>query len=240
MINRKLIFLAIFLSFITTMAVYFYLQKVQSGYAVTAYEKIVVAKTDIPAKVNITGDMVELKGFPKDFIHPNALFSLDDVIGKLAGDKIYAGEPVLSPKVVSKGESNKGLAYIIPTGKRAVSVAVNDVSGVAGLIKPGDKIDVIATMDLDSNNIGRVVQTGYVLQNIEVLAVNKNMEENGVNETGNESQRTVTLAVNPSEATPLILATEKGSVRLILRGHNDEEVKGVPVYRLSNFLKEGE
>jgi len=241
-LNKKLIIAAIILSFVTTISIFWYLKKVQTTTAISSeLEIVVMAKVDIPAKTDIKAEMLEIKQLPKGFAHTNALTNTADVVGKLSAEPLYAGEQVLSQNLVTIGDNSKGLAFQIPKGKRALSLPVNDVSGIAGLIKPGDKVDVIATLDLDSqNNVGRVVQSSAILQNIPVLAINKNLEDVGINETGTESQMTVTLAVNPEVTTPLILASEKGMVRLILRGHTDEEIKKIPDYKLSNFLKEGE
>ena len=242
MVNKKLIITAIILSFITTISIFWYLKKVQITSAVgTELEKVVMAKVDIPAKTDIKAEMVEIKEIPKGFAHANVMVNADDVVGKLSGEPLYAGEQVLSQNLVTIGDNSKGLAFQIPKGKRALSLPVNDVSGIAGLIKPGDKVDVIATLDLDSQkNVGRVVQSSAILQNILVLAINKNLDDVGISETGAEGQTTVTLAVNPEDSTPLILASEKGMVRLTLRGHTDEEIRKIPAYKLSNFLKEGE
>lgn len=240
MVNKKLIITAVLLSFLSTMSIFFYLKKVESRATDKTYRKVVVAKLDIPAKTTVTSEMVQIKGVPQDFVHEAAMTKVEEVVGQISAGNIYAGEQIITKKIITAKDNDKGLAYVIPAGKRAVSVPVNDVSGVAGLIKPGDQVDITATLDLDGQNIGRVVQTSFVLQKILVLAVNKNLEENGTNITGNEKQQTVTLALTPEQAPSLIIASEKGSIRLLLRNHTDEETKNITPHRLSNFLREGE
>lgn len=108
------------------------------------------------------------------------------------------------------------LSLMIPRGQRAVTVAVNEVSGISGMLQPGDCVDVLATFD--QNTAGQNV-TSLFLQNISILAVGQDTE---VKEKKGESKTTVTLLVDPWQAEQLALAEEKGVLRLALRPFKPE------------------
>lgn len=102
-----------------------------------------------------------------------------------------------------------GLSYNIPEDKRAVTVAVNEVIGVAGFIKPGDKVDVIATFAFDPP------QSTTILQNVTVLAIAQEMQSDA--EQKAKLSTSVTFALSPSQAERLVLAESLGEIRLALR-----------------------
>ena len=105
---------------------------------------VVVANTKISAHTEIRASMLAWRKVPKDALHADAVQNLQDLQGRITAADILAGEQVLWSRLLPKGVV-QGLAYNIPNDKRAVTVAVNEVIGVAGFIKPGDRVDVIAT-----------------------------------------------------------------------------------------------
>src|SRR5690606_36281457 len=104
-----------------------------------------------------------------------------------------------------------GLTFSIPPDKRAVSVGVNEVIGVAGFVKPGDRVDVLATFD---RNFSGQDMTTTILQDVQVLATAQETESDPEKA---EVTTTVTLAVSLDEAERLTLAEERGTLRLVLR-----------------------
>jgi pilus assembly protein CpaB len=226
--GRAVLFLALLLGLISAVLVYVYLS--QAGGEKTAAsgetEPVVVAKQDIPVATRITADMVEIKEVSVDAVHPDAFSSTEGVVGNLARYPITAGEQILSDRVAAssltlpEGEELP-LPYIVPEGKRAVSVAVSDLVSAGGLVRPGDYVDVILTVKLGGGDqIGRVI-----LQDLEVLALDQQVEkvapnlDEGADEervpTGeaetNPDAATVTLAVTPAEGEVLVTAEECGN-----------------------------
>ena len=102
---------------------------------------------------------------------------------------------------------------------RAVSMEVNQVSGVSGFVLPGDRVDVLATVDSRSSFGDAVTRT--VLQNVEVLAAG---QKTGQQDNKPITVQSVTLLVNPEGAETLALALHEGKIHLVLRNPDDQEV----------------
>lgn len=184
----------------------------------TAGQSVIVANTDIPPKTVITENMIEETSVPKEYLQPNAIQDKNKVIGGIAREQIVAGEQIISHRLVTS-EKLMGFTGLIPKDKRAMTVAVTEVTGVAGFTKPGDYVDVIVT--IDDQSMG-VLASQTILQNIQVLAANRELEEDtsgapGKVANGTVKMNTVTLAVDPIQAVQLALGDEKGKLRLTLR-----------------------
>lgn len=195
---------------------------------------VVVARQDILENVQINEDMVQEETVPKKFVQPGAITKLVLATGQVTVAPIRKGEQVTNTKLVSFGRES-GLAVKIPQGKRAVSIAVDDVSGVAGLIKPNNFIDVLATFDF-GNETNAKTYTFTILEGILVLAVADDLGagimENTAAKKGEKGllgaaslsalgdgmkKKAVTLALIPSDAQKLVLAQETGAITLSLR-----------------------
>lgn len=216
--NKKLLSIAVVLSLMTVILVYHYLKGITSEQTVQDGVSVVVAKVDISPKTKITPDMVAEVKMPSAYIQPGAVISLNKVVGIVAREHIVSGEQISERRLVRDGKS-VGFTGIIPRDKRALTVAVNEVKGVAGFIKAGDYVDVVVTFDTAA--VGEDV-SHVVMQNILVLASNRDTEtvatepgKDGAKEVSKNA--TVTVAVTPDEAAKLTLSEEKGKIRLVLR-----------------------
>ncbi|MDR3559875.1 MAG: Flp pilus assembly protein CpaB [Negativicutes bacterium] len=213
--SKGLLMIALVLSLGTSMLVYSYLKGVETQ-ATKQGAPVVVAKGDIPPKTKITAEMVQETSVPPEYIQPGAATTVGEVIGTTSREQIVAGEQVTQRRLMVEGQS-RGFSGSIPADKRAVTVAVNEVTGVAGFIKVGDYVDVLVTFD--TNTVGENVSQ-VVLQNLMVLAVDRDAEavKPEANKDKKESGKTtVTLAVTPEEAARLTVADEKGKIRMALR-----------------------
>ena len=217
--NKGLLVIAVVLSLMTAILVYNYLHGVTNGQVGKEGISVIVAKVDIAPKTKITPDMVSEVKVPPEYVQPGAVTSLDKVVGIVVREQIVSGEQVSERRLVREGKS-VGFTGIIPRDKRAVTVAVNEVTGVAGFVKAGDYTDIIVTFDTATvgDNVSHVL-----LQNILVLAANRDTEIGVTDTTVKESTKeisktgTVTMAVTPDEAAKLTLAEERGKIRLVLR-----------------------
>lgn len=115
-------------------------------------------------------DVTSVK-WPSEFLPKGATFDVEtQVVGRVALQNLFPGEPIFKVKV-SGSNTRGGLPAVIPNGLRAVSIAVTEVKGVAGFVKPGDHVDVLSTFEIDPPEGGdkqRITRT--VLQNVLVLA----------------------------------------------------------------------
>ena len=247
---RKPLLLAVALGLAAALMSWTYVQRAGHRPPPVAMVPVVVAAQDIAVRTQITPQMLVIKEVPADARHPKALTALDQANGKVSSLPVAAGEQVLSTKFFARKEDS-GLAFQIAPGKRAVSVAVSEVITAGGLINPGDFVDVVGLFSgLPSSGASAANQdfTSVVLQNIEVLAVAQFIQgpaadpqaSIGVAGVGGSkpdpakqdqqarpNARTFTLAVTPEEAQKLILAEEKGKIRLALRGVDDHQTGGV-------------
>jgi pilus assembly protein CpaB len=140
---------------------------------------VVVAKQDIPARTKITASMVEVRQMPLDDASELAFTDLSDAVGRVTRYPIATSEQVLSTKVValeSAAVTGDSLSYVIPDGRRAMAINVDEVVAVGGLVLPGDYVDVMAVFDVtfrdgESEKTENKYFTRLILQNIEVLAV---------------------------------------------------------------------
>jgi pilus assembly protein CpaB len=149
--------------------------------------------------------MVEVRSLPKIDLPPTVATDRSRVIGKIARADLHAGQPILLDNLASSDR----LSALVPVGMRAVTVALDTVPGLADLLKAGDRVDVVATFDI---NGGALTKT--VLQDVQLLAA-------GSRTMGKSERASATLAVGPREAERLILAESKGKIHLMLRRSDD-------------------
>ncbi len=212
---------------------YQYTAGLEKNYKSTGdYVPVAVAKTMIPARQVITEQMVTFREIPAKYVSPSALGSPGEALGKIARGDIYPGEQIIKNKILSPNDPGDGLAMLVEPGRRAVTVAVNDVTGVAGLLKPGDRVDILGTV---STGAGKEPITSTILQDIKILAVNKSMDSPP---DGKQPQNgTLTLSVNPFEAQHLTMASEKGSIRVLLRSPHDTAKVNIPSTNINHLVR---
>jgi pilus assembly protein CpaB len=262
--NRRLLLLGLVAGVVAAILVYATLSRssASTGGAggAASMAPAVVAKQDIPARTKITTSMVEVQQVPSDTRSELAYTDLSQVVGQVTRYPIATNEEVLSTKVVSLASVAKtgdSLSYVIPEGKRAISIQVSEVVSSGGLVLPGDYVDVIGVFDVtfgtgDQQTTVDKYFSRIILQNIEVLAVAQTVVDTvpaaGVSgettptDAGSTSEQrvrnteaapepkasTVTLSATPQEAQLLFLAEENGVLRLAVRPYGDSQVQDIP------------
>ena len=190
------------------------------------FRDVVVTTADMTFGVKLEPTMLHLVKYPKDAVPAGAYSSMDSVVGQTTKVFMGAREPVTGTKLSSRGG---GLSMLIRPSMRAASLEVNAVSGVSGFVLPGDRVDVLVTINTATNNpISRTL-----LQNIEVLAAGqKTQQKDGTPLT----VQSVTLLVTPDDAEKLALAERQGEIHLVLRNPEDQEEVKVSGYTISQLL----
>ncbi len=113
---------------------------------------------------------ITLVKWPKAFLPKQETFDKPYMVsGRVAKQTLFPGEPIFIQKV-SGSNSAGGLTALIPQGKRAVTIAVSEIKGVAGFVKPGDHVDILSTFEIEQGQDKSVKKTQTVLQNVLVLA----------------------------------------------------------------------
>ncbi len=207
-----------------------------------AQDLVVVAREEIPAGTEVTAAMVELAGVARGSAPVEALTDMSDAVGQVARYPLVRGEQVLSSDLVDE-TTGDGLAFSVPPGMRAVSVAFSEVMGAGGLVVAGDRVDVLVATTYEKlfgpgDVISPVDSEGHpmvitVLQNMLVLAVGQQFTpavdderdpatlrpEGALPQPG---ARSVTLAVTPEQTQLLFMAAGQGRLGLALRAFGDE------------------
>jgi Flp pilus assembly protein CpaB len=186
-------------------------------------QPVFVVKEDIPLGNALTAEKLKLEQWPKGKVPEGVLGNLEDIEGRRPKAKLFAGEPVLEVKLLSKGESAGGAAPQIPVGYRSVPVKVDEVSGGAAMILPGDRVDVLVYAKANCKEGIRTTMTKTILQNIRVFAVDSQWTLEADESGKSIRAKTISLLLTPEQTERVMLAHELGKLRLALRSPNDSE-----------------
>jgi pilus assembly protein CpaB len=186
-------------------------------------QDVVVTSGDVTYGVKLEKSMLRTVRYPRESVPAGAFSTVDSVAGQTTKIFMTAKEPVTAIKLSSLGG---GLSMLVRPGMRAASVEVNQVSGVSGFILPGDRVDMLVTVEKVQNPEDAYTQT--ILQDVEVLAA-------GMKTTTQDNKplavQAVTLLVEPKEAEIMAHATRQGAITLVLRAREDnaQVSKATPV-----------
>ena len=183
-------------------------------------------------------EMMQMQEFPAGAIPEGHFTNLDAIKDRVLLVDIKRNELLLESKLAPLGTTSGGVAAVTDVNKRAMSVKVDDVIGVAGFIKPADRVDVMVTIEPESGKQGHAISK-MILENVKVLAAGTQMERKGKDEEPKPVQ-VITVEVDVEEAEKLALASNQGKLRLALRNPlNSERVltKGANVGALLSSFR---
>jgi pilus assembly protein CpaB len=182
---------------------------------------VVVAAQDLTFGTRLEERHLKVVQFPQKSVPVGAYGATDSVVAQTTKVFLVTGEPVLASKLSSIGG---GLSVKVPEHLRASSVTVNEVSGVSGFVLPGDRVDVLCTIDKAPGGGSDVAITKTIIQNIEVVAA-------GVKTATDKKDpirvQSVTVLVSPKQAEALALGMHEGRIHLVLRNPVDHEIVSV-------------
>jgi pilus assembly protein CpaB len=185
--------------------------------------RIVVAAGDINLGQRLAPEMFKMADWPADSVPKGAFTDPQKLSGRVVRSSLLVGEPVSEAKLAPSGTLG-GLSALINEGKRAITVRVNDVIGVAGFALPGNFVDIIVSTQKDPGPNGIAGReesiSKIVLERILVLAV---AQEVNRDETKPKVVNAVTLEVTPEQAEQLDLARSVGTLSLALRNQVDPD-----------------
>jgi pilus assembly protein CpaB len=201
---------------------------------------VVVAGKELARGDILRKDVLREIDWPADSVPEGAFASVQQILGdgsqeRRARRSMVAGEPVLQAKVSGFGGRDT-LGETLHVGMRAVSIRVNDVSGVAGFLLPGDRVDVLLTRQL-GNGGGKDLATDVILQNVVVLAIDQLTDEQ---RDKPQVARTATVEVAPEDAQKLALAMQVGTLSLALRNVVATEPVATDRVHVSDLVREQE
>ena len=210
---------------------------------------VVIAREDIREMDILDESKMEVVERPADFIQPAAIQNPTEAVGQIALAPMKKGEQILNTKLVFPDKST-GLSMQVSPGKRAVTVPVNEVQGVAKLIKPGDRVDVVAGVD-DGKGVNKIRKMRTILQDVPVLATGQSIVDNlpikVIQGDSNDYEirnlrvennySTLTIEVSPSEAQQLFYLTSiSAPISFSLRNPNDRIKIPLPTADINNIL----
>lgn len=178
-------------------------------------EPVIVASQEIPAGTPIEEQHITSKLLEVEWRNEGQFSTEEELIGQVVATTIFPGEVLHQNRLAVAGEGST-LASLIPENKRAVTIRVNDVIGVAGFLLPGNRVDVLNTIKYSATSANTVT----VLKDIKVLAVDQTARSK---ENKPIIVRAVTLEVSPKDAEKLLTAKSKGEIQLTLRNPHEEE-----------------
>lgn len=209
--------------------------------------RVVVAKQDIPQRAVVKETMLDMKEVPTDVLPAGAITDMASVVDRPASVPIQQGD-ILTDKKVLVNPRMAGFTGMIPDNCRAMSISISDVTGVAGFARPGDYVDVMVVSKGNEKVSGEIL-----LQNILLLGINKtggdgsasaDPSDNGISagdkakaakdkaagesaskvNASSDAMATATLAVTPEDALKLAVASQNGTIYLILRPFHPRDI----------------
>jgi pilus assembly protein CpaB len=214
-----------------------------------AKQRVVVAAQDINEMETIDESMLQTVEKPVNFTEPQSISDPEELVGMVALAPIKKDEQVLKSKVIKPGPVT-GLSLQVSPSKRAVSIPVNEINAVSRLLNPGDRIDIVAALDV-GKGMTQHKEVKTIMQDVTVLATGLRVanelpvlyeklgkEDFIKNLRGDTNFSTITIEASPEESQDLIylLATAPGALFLTLRHPSDHSKKRYPETTIESLL----
>ncbi len=244
----RTLWLSIGLALFAVFLIYSYSQEKVAEYnkKFGAQTQVVVAAKEIYEMQTIDETMLKIISVPQDFQQPGAIVNPEEIVGLVASAPFQEGEQILNTKLLKPGPTT-GLSIQVSPNKRAVTIPVDDVRGLANLLRPGDRVDILG---VNEGKEGKDASVNTLLQDVVVLATGVNVTNNipraldvdsrnnksFKNLKGDTSFSNITVELSPKEAQDIILmlASNPGSIYLTLRNPNDRTKNSLPPSDLSS------
>jgi pilus assembly protein CpaB len=204
-----------------------------------ASQTLVVAAVPLPLGARLDPANLRVIAWPANQAVAGMFTRVEDCANRALITPLAENEPILENKLAPK-EAGAGLPATIPEGMRAISVAVNDVIGVAGFVTPGTMVDVLVTGKLEGaeQQKGNENITKTILENVRVLAAGQKIEQD--REGKPQTVPVVTLLVTPDDAAKLTMGSTEGKIQLALRNTIDtKKTDPAPILQAALFSSAG-
>ena len=190
---------------------------------------VIVTARDVPTRARLTPPLLATRRLPPSAVPEGALTASTQAVGKITTRPLPAGTP-LTRAAVTDGTASLGMAFALPPSRRAVTVALDPTDSAGDFVRPGDRVDILAT---DEPGRGPA-EARTVLQNALLLAVGSQTSPDGPpSPPDGAGPGHVTVSVTPSEAQTLVLAAARGKLHLALRAVDDNGVTDTAPLSLS-------
>lgn len=189
--------------------------------------RAVVAKTDLAVGTPLTHDLVAIREVPVEWLHSSAITpeQFERAAGAVLAQPARGGEPLVWSQLEERRPASLS-AHLAP-GQRATTIPVDETSSLSGLLRPGDRIDLLATVQRDKQHL-----TMPLLQGVRVLATGSRTrpgEDVGAGDPLGGTFGTLTLDLSEEEATRLVAARALARLTAVLR--NPQDIRTAPLLR---------
>lgn len=228
---KKLKLIALLAAVLVGLGLYRFLQELQKPQEVP-HTTVVVAAVDIPENTQITEEMLTLRSISDDSLLADYITDPESVIGMVLTGDLYTGEPVTRARLVRLGETasdRNTLAYMVQPGMRAMTIFVDQDTGLVNFLKPGNRVDLLTNYSHEETRVVlneetklewiQIPTSQLLAQNITILAVGTAMGKDGATE-----YTSVTLEVTVQDALNINAVAWWGNIRLLLRSPLDDEI----------------
>lgn len=184
--------------------------------------RVLVARMEIEPGIPLGKDNVDLREIPKEGVPDGAVTKLEEYEDRALTTRVYPNQVISLQQLGEKGVF--GATIDIPEGMRVATIPVNSTTTHSGMLKPGDRVDVLATFQLNRPGVGQVTRTKTILEYVEIFAtdsVRSGIEETSSKGVAKDGVKNVSLLVNVKQGTVLKLAEKMGTLHLMMRNKND-------------------
>lgn len=246
--SRLALVLAAGAGLFAALAVFFYLNAREASLLQqAALQDVVVATRDILANTALDERVVQVNKIPQKYVQPGVIAAVADVVGRVASIPIPKNSQVAGTMLQEGGR--EALAFEVPRGMRAITIAINDVTGVAGLVRAGNFVDLVGIFEygVPAGSVGGQVtynqertETLTLVQNVQVVAVghdfsgkqqparragdvNADKEAEAARQAAVDQSKVqnLTLLLSPAQVQEVVLAQHVGSLTVSLRSNLD-------------------
>lgn len=213
---RFVLYVAVLVAGLATFGVYRVIDGMRASSRI-ATQSVVIASADIPEGLPLSAATLAVVELPIAAVPAGSYSTPDSIVGRVSRIPIFKGEAIVPGRLAPQGTAG-GIEVKIPPGKRAMSLRIDDVAGLSGMVQPNSRVDVMLTTgdSRDGQQISKLI-----MSNMRVLSVGAQVTRGADGSPINAP--TATLEVFPEEAERLALATREGSIQLVLRGYGDPD-----------------
>ncbi len=216
--QRHQVLIAFVIAWLSALGLSWWLYKTSTAPQARDLVHIVAAAKDLPTGKRLEASDLKLIAIDRKDLPKGASLKTADLVDRVVAVPISVSEAVLSSKLASKG-SGEGITALIEPGMRAVSVQVNEISGVSGFIQPGTRVDVLFTRTFSNGDAA----TTTILQNVKIIAYGRQLDAAKL-DARDPKPTVATLLVTKEQGEKLVLAEQRGKIQLALRNTLDGDV----------------
>ncbi|MFO1096532.1 MAG: Flp pilus assembly protein CpaB [Planctomycetaceae bacterium] len=201
-------------------------QAMQGGQGAASQRvKVLVARAEIQPGVELTDEVVGFQEMSVEGLPEDPVTAFEQYEQRSLMYPVIAGDIIRQTKLGKKGEFTRSRQ--IPEGMRVIGISVNDTQTISGMLRPGDRVDVLVTYQKRGDRGQPETHTATLLKYVEVFGTDNKTASDGVGKQQEVKTKVVSLLLDPKQVNIILLAQSKGQLGLSWRHPDDnEDVQG--------------